>query len=94
MNELGKYSKKMHLKLLKEIDKFDFLNVILCGEFFRTSIKKLIKPRNEFNYFDNKNQIMKFLNKIVHNDDMILIKCSNATLINNLAKDLIENKVI
>ena len=53
MNELGKNAIMMHLKLLKHIDIFSFKNVILCGEFLRRSIKKLINPNNEFKYIDN-----------------------------------------
>ena len=37
---------------------------------------------------------MKFLNKKVHNDDIILIKCSNSTEINKLAKDLLKKRII
>ncbi len=90
MNELGENSNIMHLNLLKQIDKFKFKIVILCGEFFRRSIKKLIKPNNEFTYISNKKQIMKFLNNNVHNNDNILIKCSNKTEINIFAKDLLR----
>ena len=39
MNELGEYSLKMHLDLLKQIEKSIFKFVILCGEFFERSIK-------------------------------------------------------
>ena len=37
---------------------------------------------------------MSFLNKYVLNNDIILIKCSNATEINNLAKDLLKKRII
>ena len=39
-----------------------------------------------------KAKIMSFLNKYVLNNDIILIKCSNATEINKLAKDLLKKK--
>ncbi len=90
MNELGKDSYKMHYNLLCQIDKFDFKSVILCGEFYRTPIKKLFQPNNNFVFFENPNKIMKFLYKIVHNNDIILIKCSNATEVNTLAKKLLK----
>ena len=53
-------------------------------------IKKINNPQNEFIYLKDKNKIMKFLNKNIHNDDIILIKCSNSTEINKLAKDLLK----
>lgn len=93
MNELGKNTYKFHFKLLTELDKSDFKFVILCGEFFRRSIIKLNNPKNEFIYIENRNEIMKFLNKKIHNNDIILIKCSNSTEINKFAKNLLK-KVI
>ncbi len=93
MNELGKNTYKLHFKLLTELDKSDFKFVILCGEFFRRSIIKLNNPKNEFIYVQDRNEIMKFLNKKIHNNDIILIKCSNSTEVNKFAKNLLK-KVI
>ena len=90
MNELGISSYRMHINLLYYLDNFIFKFVILCGEFFQRSIKKINNPQNEFIYLKDKNKIMKFLNKNIHNDDIILIKCSNSTEINKLAKDLLK----
>ncbi len=92
MNELGKNSYKIHQNLILEIDKYNFRFIILCGEFFKISIKKIKNPNNQFVYFEKKNQIMNFLNKKIHNNDIILIKCSNATEINKFTKELL-NKV-
>ena len=93
MNELGKNTYKLHFNLLTELDKSDFKFVILCGEFFRRSIIKLNNPKNEFIYIEDRNEIMKFLNKKIHNNDIILIKCSNSTVVNKFAKNLLK-KVI
>ncbi|OUW95091.1 MAG: hypothetical protein CBD97_03675 [Pelagibacteraceae bacterium TMED237] len=93
MNELGKNTDALHLDLLHQIDKYSFKFVILCGEFFRRSIKKLLNPKNEFIYLENKNKIMNYLNKNIHNNDIILIKCSNSTEINKFTKNLLK-KVI
>ena len=90
MNELGENSYKLHLNLLKQLDNSIFKFVILSGKFFERTIKKLDNPSNEFIYFENKNKIMKFLEKHVHNNDIILIKCSNSTEINNFTKDLLK----
>ena len=40
MNELGEDTIELHLKLLKQIEKYIFKYVILSGEFFQKSIKK------------------------------------------------------
>ncbi len=90
MNELGHNSYKFHLNLLKKLDKFLFRFVILCGKFYERSVKKLLNPNNELICLDSKNKIMTFLNKNLHNDDTILIKCSNSTEINKFAKELLK----
>ena len=90
MNELGNDSYKIHYKLLKQLDDTIFKFVILCGEFFELSIKKFFNPKNEFIYFKNTNKIMQFLEQKVHNNDIILIKCSNSTKINKFAKILLK----
>ena len=93
MNELGRDTHKMHINLLNKIDNYNFKFIILCGEFFKRSIKKLNNPKNEFIYIESKNKIMNYLSKFVHNNDTILIKCSNSTEINKFTKLLLK-KVI
>ena len=90
MNELGNNSYEIHYKLLKQLDDTIFKSVILCGEFFELSIKKFFSRNNEFIYFKNTNKIMQFLEEKVHNNDIILIKCSNSTKINKFAKTLLK----
>ena len=89
MNELGNNSYKIHYKLLQQLDVTIFKFVILCGEFFELSVKNL-NPNNEFIHFKNTNKIMQFLKEKVHNNDIILIKCSNSTKINKFAKILLK----
>ena len=92
MNEMGNNSHKVHYNLLNQLDETIYKFVILCGEFYETSIKKLLNPKNEFIYFKNKNKIMQFLKNKIHNNDIILIKCSNSTEINKFTKTLIEKE--
>ena len=92
MNEMGNNSCKIHYNLLNKLDETIFKLVILCGEFYESSIKKLINPKNEFIYFKNKNKIMQFLKNKIHNNDIILIKCSNSTEINKFTKTLIDKE--
>ncbi len=90
MNELGINSYKIHYKLLKQLDDTTYKFVILSGEFFELSIKNFLNPNNEFIYFKNTNKIMRFLEEKVHNNDIILIKCSNSTKLNKFAKKLLQ----
>ena len=92
MNELGQDSNKLHLRILHEIEKYNFKYVILSGEFYKKSIKKLQNPINKFFYFENKTKIMNFLKKYILNNDIILIKCSNVTETNKLTKELLKKK--
>ena len=93
MNELGKISNIMHLNILKKIEKFKFKMIILCGEFYRTNISKLAKPKNKYIFIENQNEIMKFVYSKIHNLDMILIKCSNSTEVNKFSKEILKLKV-
>ena len=36
---------------------------------------------------------MKFLQRYVHNNDIIMVKCSNSTEVNKFVKDLLKKKV-
>ena len=62
------------------------LSGALASSFFLSvsTLNKLAKS----NYFQNK--IMQFLKEKVHNNDIILIKCSNSTKINKFAKILLK----
>ncbi len=93
MNEMGKKANMLHLNLLRELDKSIFKFVILCGEFFERSIEKFVNPRNEFIIIKNKNKIMKFITEKVHNNDIILIKCSNSTEVNSFAKEILKKEI-
>ena len=90
MKEMGNNSHKVHYNLLNKLDETIFKFVILCGEFFELSIKNFLNPNNEFIHFKNTNKIMRFLEEKVHNNDIILIKCSNSTKINQFAKTLLK----
>ena len=93
MNELGKISNEMHIKVLNTIEHHKFKIVILCGEFFRRSVSKLKLVNNNYIYLENKLKIMNYIKKNIHNNDTILIKCSNKTEVNMFAKDLLKMKV-
>ncbi len=90
MNELGTKSLKIHLEVLLQIERYSFKMIILCGEFFRKSIKKLNNPRNKFIYSRSENEIMNYLKKNIHNDDIIMVKCSNSTIVNKFTKNLLK----
>ncbi len=90
MNELGKNSDVFHQNLINRLKKNKFKIIILCGEFYRTSIKNLNKLKNKFIYLNNSNEIMNFVMSIIKHDDIIMIKCSNSTEVNKFTKILLK----
>ncbi len=93
MNELGKISYKMHIKLLNNIELYRFKLVLLCGEFLRRSVSKIKLQNNHYVYLENKIKMINFIKNNIHKNDIILIKCSNKTEVNSFTKKLLSMKV-
>tara|TARA_Y100000590_G_scaffold428439_1_gene539744 strand:+ start:102 stop:1484 length:1383 start_codon:yes stop_codon:yes gene_type:complete len=85
MNELGKYSKNLHLNLLKNVEKYKFHTVILCGEFLELAIMKIKRPLNKYVIKKNEKDLIRFIKSKIHKNAMILAKCSNSTNVNKFA---------
>ena len=92
MNELGVASKKYHKQILDQILDCNFNNVILCGELFKVALNNFNTKTDTIKYMQNENEIIQFLKEKIHNNDTILIKGSNSTKVNKLAKILITNR--
>ncbi len=93
MNELGLLSIKYHYQVLQHIEKFIFFKVILCGEIFKSAIKKLVNPKNKFVYKQNSNQLFNYVGSKIHNNAIIMIKCSNNTEVNKFANMLLKKNI-
>ena len=92
MNELGEFTKKYHQNIIEQIINCNFDNVILCGELFKSAINDIKIKKNRIKYMSNEIEIIEFLKKNIHNNDTLLIKGSNSTIVNKLANKLISNK--
>jgi len=92
MNELGELSKIYHQDIIKQILYYKFENVILCGNLFKSLLNKMKIKTDQINCMLDENEIMQFLIKNIHNNDIILIKGSNSTKVNKLANMLKANK--
>ena len=92
MNELGKLSKMYHQDIIKKILYYKFENVILCGNLFKSLLNKMKIKTDQINCLLDENEIMQFLKKNIHNNDIILIKGSNSTKVNKLANMLNTDK--
>lgn len=69
--ELGTYSKKNYLKILKKLKKINNKEVFFVGIKHRKKIKN-------YHYFDNNSSVVDYLNNYNCNDCLILIKGSRA----------------
>lgn len=80
MFELGEYSKQLHEKVGEEVVKNN-IDVLICTGDSAKSIVEIAKrngmSKNNIYYFENKNEIEKFIKQIWKKGDVILFKASN-----------------
>ncbi len=84
MNELGEKSLNYHIELLNYINKKKLKNVVICGKIMQSALENT-KGINIL-YFSNIKLIKKYLGLKMNNNDILLIKGSNSSLTNKLAK--------
>lgn len=70
--ELGKYSKKVHIKIGKVLNKYKFRNLIFVGEYMYYAHKK----NSGSIYFKNNDELINYLNNNNINNSLILVKGS------------------
>ena len=93
MFELGDYSKQLHENVGKEVAKNNIDILICSGENSKNivnSAKENGMNENNIYYFENKEDIIKLLNKIMDKNDVILFKASNGMKFFDLVKELEE----
>jgi len=86
MNELGLKSHDLHIKVIKEIEKYQFNEVILSGDFFKKALSMFSKLKNNYVYKISGQNIMSYLKNKLHKNAIIMVKCSNKTEVNNFVK--------
>ena len=92
MNELGLQTNKLHIEVINELEKHSFNMIILCGNFYKISLKKLSNLKNQYIYKNNNLEIMNYLSNHLHKNAIMLIKCSNKTEVNIFSKKLKQKK--
>ncbi len=93
MFELGEYSKELHEKVGKEVVKNKIDILVCCGDsakYIVNMAKKEGMPKEKVFYFDNKEQIEKFIRKNAQNGDSVLFKASNGMKFFNIVENLIK----
>ncbi len=84
MLELGKYSKKLHLEASKYINNSNIDKVFVFGNYIKYTFNK-IKPQKRGKIL-NKYEIKNFIINDLKNDDLLMVKGSNSTGLNNIIK--------
>ena len=87
MLELGKKSKKFHKELSAIINKSDIDKVFVYGQYIRETFKNLSKYKKG-KVFNNLNEAYYHFSKFINNNDLLMIKGSNATGLNQFSKNI------
>ena len=75
MLELGKYSKKLHLKIAKYINKSKISKVYVYGKLTKHTFNKL-KPQMRGKILNNSMDILNLINKELPNNSCLMVKGS------------------
>jgi len=92
MLELGKKSKKFHKKLSVLINKSDIDRVFVYGKYIKETFNSLSQNKKG-KIFNNLDEAYKYFNKIIHNNDLLMVKGSNATGLNKFSKNIKKGKI-
>ena len=87
MLELGKKSKKLHKELSTVINRSDIDKVFVYGKYIRETYNYLLTNKKG-EAFDNLKEAYNHLSKIIRNNDLLMIKGSNATDLNRFSKNI------
>ena len=87
MLELGRKSKKFHKELSTIINKSDIDKVFVYGNYIKETFKSLSKKKKG-KIFNNLDEARNHFGKILHNNDLLMVKGSNATGLNQFSKNI------
>ena len=87
MLELGNKSKKLHRTLSAVINRSDIDKVFVYGKHIRETFN-LLSTNKKGKVFNNLREAYDHFSKIVHNNDLLMVKGSNATGLNRFSKNI------
>ena len=87
MLELGKKSKNFHRKLSTIINKSDVDKVFVYGNYIKETFNFLLKNK-QGKIFTNLDEAYDHFNRILNNNDLLMVKGSNATGLNQFSKNI------
>ena len=92
MLDLGDSSMLYHKEIVSIALSLCVDKIIFCGNFYKKILSKIKFNYNKIYYFTNDFEILNFLDKNAHKNDMILAKGSNSSKVNRFVKKLLERQ--
>jgi len=92
MLELGKKSKKLHKELSTIINKSDIDKVFVYGKHIRETFNS-VSTNKKGKAFNNLREAYSHFSKIIHNNDLLMVKGSNATGLNQFSKNFKKRQI-
>ena len=92
MLELGKKSKKLHKELSTIINRSDIDKVFVYGKYIKVTYNYLFANKKG-KVFDNLKEAYSHLGKIIRNNDLLMIKGSNATGLNRFSRNIKRGQI-
>ena len=87
MLELGNKSKKLHKELSKVVNESDLDKVFVYGKHIRETYRHILKHKKG-KIFNNLIEAHDYFRKFINNNDLLMIKGSNATGLNQFSKNI------
>ena len=92
MLELGKKSKKLHKELSIVINRSDIDKVFVYGKYIKETFNYL-STNKKGKVFKNLKEAYDHFSKILHNNDLLMVKGSNATGLNRFSKSIKRGQI-
>jgi len=92
MLELGKKSKKFHKSLASTLNKSSINKVFVCGKYIKETFNYL-SANKKGKIFKKVNEANDHFSKILHNNDLLMVKGSNATGLNQFSKNIKKGQI-
>ena len=87
MLELGKYTKKLHIKAAQNVNNSNINKVYVYGKNIVHTFNK-IRPQKRGKVLNSKKDILNFLKNDIKNGEYLMVKGSNSTGLNEMMKKL------
>ena len=92
MLELGKKTRKYHRELSKIINKSDVDKVFVYGKHIKETFKSISRSKKG-KIFTNLKEVHDHFSNIINNNDLLMVKGSNATGLNKFSKNIKKEQI-